>query len=255
MLSETAIETLEDFRVAGLKPTDADVIRLNALGLKLEAANKKHAATDSNDYLPRVAQVTPSLAFRQPTIGHEIWLEKVGRFVRRGDYLSALAVNAYALSRPPSELPDGDSPEAVAAAVSAFCESCRDLTRDQIYAAIDYVTFGASPILGENPPPEPHEPDGSDAEDWKSCVAIGVLHEGAVMLYGVTQSELESMTRQQVEEMIRRAWIFRGLSVPDDVRTARDNYYATVAEIRARLESNLPGHSNQTIKQPNNQTI
>ena len=237
MISETAIETLEDFRAAGLSPTDADVIRLNALGLKLEAASKKHAATDSNDYLPRVAQVSPTLAFRQPTLGHEVWMEKVCRFVKRGDYKTALAVKAYALSRPSAELPDGDSPDAVSAAVAAFCDCCRDLTRDQIYAALDYVTFGASPSIGENPPPEPREPDGFEAEDWKSCVAVGVLHEGAVMLYGVTQAELEAMTRQQVEEMIRRAWVFHHLNVPDDEREARDDYYATVDEIRERLAS------------------
>lgn len=247
MISQTAIETLEDFRAAGLSPTDADVIRLNALGLKLEAASKKHSI-DANDYLPRVAQISPTLSFRQPTLGHEVWLEKVSRFIAPGDYQTALAVKAFALSRPPSALPDGDSPASVTAAVAAFCEDCRDFTSEQIYAAVDYAFFGASPILGENPPREPREPDGSEYEDWKSCVAVGVLHEGAVMLHGVTQAELESMTRQQVEEMIRRAWLFRGLSVPDDVRNAQGDYYATVAEIRARLQSpNLPNSNNQTI--------
>ena len=57
------------------------------------------------------------------------------------------------------------------------------------------------------------------------------------MLYGVTQAELEAMTRQQVEEMIRRAWVFHHLNVPDDEREARDDYYATVDEIRERLAS------------------
>lgn len=241
MISQTAMESLEELRAAGLTPTDADVVRLNALGLKLEAANKKHVV-DANDYLPRVAQISPTLSFRQPTIGHEVWLDKVSRFISHGDYQTALAVKAFAISRRPSELPDGDSPASVTAAVAAFCEECRDLTSDQIYAAVDYAFFGASPTLGENPPREPREPDGSEYEDWKSCVAVGVLHEGAVMLHGCTQAELEAMTRQQVEEMIRRAWLFRGLSLPDDVRNAQGDYYATLHEIRERLQSN-----NQTI--------
>ena len=98
MTSELAKADIEEMWDEGLKPTVEDIVRLNALALKLEGARKKCAA-DSTEYLPRAAAISESVTFRQPTIGHEIWMEKVERFVEKGDCQSLLAVRAFALSR------------------------------------------------------------------------------------------------------------------------------------------------------------
>lgn len=238
MISETAIESLEDLRAAGLKPTDRDVVRLNALGLKLEGLAKKnvlHAA----EYLPRVAQVSHSLAFRQPSIGHEVWLDKIGRFINREDRETILAVQAFALSRPAAALPDADSPLAVKRAVEDFTADCADLTREQIDAALDYAVYGFSPLVGEYASEDSsREPDGSEREDWKRCVAVGLLHDGKVYLTGCTQAELEEMTRDQLIDTLTQAYELhdRLRSYDDRLSDVRANYYATVAEIRERLE-------------------
>lgn len=235
MISQTALETLEDLRAEGLSPSDADVIRLNALGLKLEARQKKNPL-DSTEYLPRVAAISKTVSFRQPTIGHEIWLDKIERVILRGDYQTALAVKAFALSRPSAALPDPDDPKSVAAAVSAYAEELSEFTTNQIHAAIDYAVFGADPKAGEFAARPEAEADGSVYEDWKYCVSVGVLNEARVALFGVSQAEIEAMTRRQVCDLIERSFFYHQIEVDPQISQAQRDYYATVREIRERLE-------------------
>lgn len=239
MISETAIEDLADLRAEGLAPTDADVIRLNALGLKLEAAHKKRPL-DSTFYLPRVAVLADSVSFRQPTIGHEIWLDRVNRVISidENDIDTGLALRAFCLSRPSSELPDPDSPAKVIEAISAYARDLSPYTSDQVYAALSYVMYGADPKRGECGPSEEREPDGSELEDWNYCVAVGVLNEATVALYGVSRAELEQMPRRHVQDLIDRSFFYHNIDVNrSDVNDAQAEYYGALNEIRERLEN------------------
>lgn len=236
MISDLAMTDIEQMIADGLAPTPRDIIRLNALGVAV-SASRGNRVVDSIYLMPRVAQVTKTLAFRQPTIGHEIWMEKVERFVAE-DYQTCLAVRAYALSRPAADLPDPDDPKAVETAVAAFAETCRDLTRDQIYAALDFAIFGADPDSGEKaatPPPDPSEPADEPPADWRECVAIGKLHEGHIILWGMTRKDLEGMTRQQLEAAIRLAHVYHNTPLKSAEGSAVAEYYATLHEIRDRL--------------------
>ena len=214
--------------------------KLNALGLKMEAAGKKHAV-DSNDFLPRVAQIGERVIFRQPSIKHEIWIRQVCELVKEGDLQSLLAVQAFALSRPPAELPDALNMNNIVAAVQTYANALGDYTRDQIAAALEYVIFGASPLQGEYPPKPKktaEECDGFDGEDWKHCVAVGVLREGQAALWGVSAAELEQMTRRQVADLTRRAvYEFHDFDIQGEVRAAQGRYFDTLFEIKARLEN------------------
>lgn len=237
MISQTAIESLEELKAEGLEPSFADVIRLNALGLRLEASRKRNSA-DSLDYLPRVAAVSKTLSFRQPTVGHEIWLDRIERLLPPGDYQSLLAVKAFALSRPANDLPDPDDPRSIKKAVDSFCADCRDLTRDQIYAAIEYVLFGADPTANEcSAVPSSgsvSSPQGDD--DFRSCIALGVLNEGRAVLWGIDAAEMKAMPRRQLEDVIRRAYVFHGMSTDGEANRLEGQFYATVDEIAARLK-------------------
>ena len=250
MISQLAKDDLEQLRADGLSPTVEDIIRLNALGLKLEAEAKKRP-TDSTDYLPRVAVLDTSLTLRQPAIGHEVWLEKVRRFVADNDADTILALHAFALSRSVDDLPDGDDARSVEKAVAAFCRDCRHFSREQIFAAVEYATFGASPASAEAPArqapdsaeaPARQAPDSSrrsfaeaEAEDWRECVAAGILAYGQIVLFGASVAELSRLTRRQVRDMIRRAYIFHGLETPNYLEIAQGDYYATLTAIRERL--------------------
>lgn len=235
MISETAIETLEEMKAAGLQPSYADIIRLNVLGLRLEAARKKYVV-DSTYFLPRVAAVSEKLSFRQPTIGHEIWLEKIERFIDKGDFNTLLAVKAYALSRPCGELVDPDSPGAVKTAVEDFCKSCKDLSRDQIYAAIEYVIFGSDQAVGVHAAHRHDSGDDDDYFDYDSCISLGVLNEGRAVLWGITAADMRSMTRRELEDVIRRAYVFHGVKGNNsEIDRLEGSFYATVDEIVERL--------------------
>lgn len=229
-------------RERGLNPTFDDAITLNALGLKWKAAGGK-AATTSMDYLPRVAKISERIAFRQPTIGHEVWLEKVERLTEP-TFETELAVKAFALSRQASELPDPEDPKSITEAVETFARECADHTHEQLYAAIDYVIHGASQCEGVLCPlmkteDEERAPDGSEDEDWKECVALGVMFEGRAVLWGITQKELESMTRRQADDLIHRAYVFQKVETSDPAEYYRDGYYTKLDEITARLEKEL----------------
>lgn len=254
MISKMAKADIEQMWSDGFNPPLADIICLNALGLKCEAEAKKRPL-DSTDYLPRVAVIPPSLSLRQPAIGHEIWLAKIRRLVADDDPESILAVNVFALSRAPGELPDADDIKSVKVAVEAFCRDCRDFTRDQLWAAVDYALLGASSIAGESPasPPPADDPftetaalaeATAKAEDWNECVAAGVLAYGQIVLFGASVAELSRMTRRQVRDMIRRAYTFHGLKEPDYLTIARGDYFATLDEIRERLTKEKEARAN-----------
>lgn len=239
MISETAMQTLDDMIAKGLKPTPRDIVRLNAVGLKLEAASAK-SVKDSTYLLPRVAALSDAISFRQPTIGHEIWLEKVFRFVRDGDYYTVLALNAFALSRPADELPDPDAPAAVQDAAASALEILKPFTRDQIYAAIKYVKYGCDHTIDERyatPKDNDAPPDDDDSPDWSECIALGVLNEGRAMLWGMSEADMKRMTTHELNDVIERAKIYHKMSRSDGEDKWQGRYYATVDEITERLEA------------------
>ena len=236
MVSDFAIDEIEEALVAkGLTPTPRDIVRLNAIGLRLEAAQGRDVA-DCTYLLPRVAAVSKTLFFRQPTVGHEIWLDQVSRFIKPGDYQSALAINAYALSRPQGDLPDPDDPETFGKAVREFAATCRDLTRDQIYAAIRYVKYGSDPTANEHPAsPKTNEGDDPDNYDMGECIALGVLNEGRAVLWGITEADLRNMTTAELHAVIDRAYDFHQMKKGDSEDFWQGRFYATLDEIAARL--------------------
>jgi len=244
MISTTARDSIEELQHDGLSPTVEDIIRLNALGLKLEFEAKK-SPRDATDYLPRIAKISDTVSFRQPTIGHEIWISKIRRMVDEKDFQTSLAVQAFALSRASADLPDADDIKSVKVAVDAFCADCKDFTREQIIAAIEYVTVGPSPTACETAPASHREPDGFDFEDWKHCVACGVLLHGKAALFGASFADLERLTREQLEALTRMAYVFNHIENPPDyVSIARGDYFATLDEIRERLTKEKEARAN-----------
>lgn len=249
MIADFVIDDIEQLeRETGRHVSPRDVIRLNAVGLKVKAAQNKHA-TSCLGYLPRVAQIAPGLFFRQPAIGHEIWMERIEQIAAE-EFETVLAIRAFALSRSPADLPDPLDVDAVKLAIDDFAVRFRDYTRDQILAALEYVVRGANPCRGEIPsladeaPGSERLPDGTEGEDWKECIAIGSLRDAQAVLWGVNQKELESMTRQQVERLTAEAYYYHGIETkPHDFLT---EYQVVLDEIREKLskpDTPNPGNS------------
>ncbi len=236
MISEMAMADIAEMEAAGLHPTPRDIVRLNALALVFEGRKRRNV--QSLYGLPRVAAIDERRWFREPTVGHEIWLSKVRRWIDENDFETLLAVYAFALSRSAADLPDGDSGEAVKKAVEAYADEMRDFTKEQIFAAVDYVKNGCDSTVGEEPPERKgsEDGDGGEAEDWTECIALGVLHEGQAILFGVSESEMRKMTRRQLEAVIRRAYDVHGMSRRGEEDEALGDYNRTLDSIRERLE-------------------
>lgn len=240
MLSDYAISQIHALERRGLHPTAEDVIRLNAFGLAIEAAAGKRVR-ESLFHLPRIAVLKKGVFLRQPTIGHEIWIRSVVEFVDDSDPLTLLAVNCFALSRPPSDLPDPSDPECVKLAISGFCETFDDFTRDQLYLAYDWVRFGmdaASCELLANLPNRPDETSSARPDyDSATCVALGMLYNGAAILWGLSLDEIRGMTQDQLRLTIRRASKQQHVELEDGVLDAEDEFNEVLFEITSRLEA------------------
>ena len=95
MVSEMAMEDVEALRAAGGDVSPRDVVRLNALGLKVERA--AHAPDFAA--VPRTAELC-GLVFREPTIAAEAWMEEACGVFDDEDWQTVLLLRALSLSKP-----------------------------------------------------------------------------------------------------------------------------------------------------------
>lgn len=234
MTSQMCIEDIEMMIEDGLKPTPQDIIRLNELALNFE--RKKSMNSFKSFYsLPRIAQIDNERWFRQPTLGHEIWLNSVQRFIDT-NINTLLALYAFALSRDYTELPDAENQKAVVDAVNKFLEEMKDNSREQIYAALEYVQNGIVSSHDEYPEFAKSKNDDDDelSFDWDECIAVGVLNHGISVLHGITLAEMKSMTKSQLESIIERTLVFND-KASNDAKYELANYNRTLDKIKERL--------------------
>ena len=100
----------------GLKPTVADIIQLNALGLIVQNATRP---TESMYYLRRCAWLG-DVVLKQPLLAHERCVSD--------DLLSQLAVRAFICCTEPKNLPDATSKDAIKKAVEKFAHAIEEFT-------------------------------------------------------------------------------------------------------------------------------
>lgn len=233
MVSQMCKEDIEQMQEDGLKPTVDDIVRLNELALKFEKV-KKNTSFKSLYLLPRVAQIDEQRWFRQPTLGHEIWLQSLSRFVNYDSVDTSLAVYAFALSRDVKELPPPENQKNVIDEINKFLLTMKDVTKEQIQAAIEYCQDGVASEVDVYP--DYPKSDDDESYDWDSCIAVGVLHDGLVYLHGVSAAELKNMPRSEVEAMIEKTMRLGNLTNYDG-KIELGNYLRTLDNVRDRLKS------------------
>lgn len=148
MISETAKCDVEDLWEAGLEPTFRDIIRLNAVALQVEQARSSFAVS----ILPRVSFLG-DVVFREPTVGHEIWLAQASRLFDGDDDETYLMLRAYSLSMPQDDLPDPYSKDKILDGVQGFRNKLAFATVRQMCAAMGYAIHGFDQATGEYPTP------------------------------------------------------------------------------------------------------
>lgn len=233
MISDLAISEIERLEKAGLKPTAADIIRLNALGLKVEFSQR------SGDIfaLPRVAYLG-RIHFVEPTIAHDIWMSEALGHVDRSHYPTYLALNAYALSRPAAELVDSKDRDAVRNSIDGFLAGhLAEFTFHQIRVAVMYALHGANEIAMEYPAGDESDDKKALYENAPRSVGAGVLLSTMAMSLGLTVADAMKMTIAQLREVQTLALI---KSRVDLAKThgvhLSDEFFRTVAAVEERLK-------------------
>lgn len=230
MISKSAKADIEDMWDAGLRPSFDDIIRLNALALRVERAKGGFALNT----LQRVAFLG-EVAFREPTIGADIWLDEAARLFDAGQAETFMVLRAVSLCMPFDALPDAADEAAVLKCVEEMRERLGFATMRQIAAAIGYAVHGFSPDYGEDPVPAKGGEDEIPGEDVS--FAVGVLHHGMALRLG-SVADLKSLSVRVLDEMIMRAI---SVSSGENARkysasAAEDDYLRTFDAIKARLE-------------------
>jgi hypothetical protein len=234
MISDLAISEIERLQKSGLKPTVADIIRLNALGLKVEYSQR------SGDIyaLPRVAYLG-EIHFAEPSVGHDIWITEALEHVDRSHYPTFLAVNAYALSRPLESLVDAKDKAAVRLAVDGFLAGpLAPFTFHQIRVAVMYALYGSSQLAKEYPEADDGADEKAIFENAPRAVGAGVIVSTMALSLGLTVQDVMKLTVAQVYEIQTLALMKARVDLAKTRgNEASDAFFRTVAAVEERLKA------------------
>lgn len=233
MVSKTAQADIEDMWENGLKPTFADIIRLNALALNVERKKAQFALSE----LPRVAFLG-DVVFREPTIGSEVWFASASRLFDTESFETFVLLRAFSLSMPQDKLPDPVDEQAVTKGIHDFKVSLAFATMPQVIAAMGYAIHGFSPDECENPAKRTDKQDDTDKMDSADCCyEIGLLRQGIVCKLG-NAKELMNVQPHVLREMVLRTMAndYSANVIKDAVSEAEDDYLRTLDEITTRLK-------------------
>ena len=231
MVSKMFLADCRRLEAKGVKFAPEDIIRLNALALKAKLAPSGFAVS----HLQRVVFLDRFI-LREPTIGHELWLERVGEYLDYRARHNFRVAYCYALSRDCRDLPDPLKPRRVVRKMFAWAmRNVLPLTSETIADALDWVLFGADPTSGELAPPKDGEktdlPRTIASEDSPT---VGVIVGGLARRLPLTLEDAKRLTQSQLLEAICRADVRDG-SISENARNdALGDYFRARDEIAAR---------------------
>lgn len=244
MLSAMFRRDFAAFRSQGLDPAPEDVVRLNALAVRvrLAASAPRTAHLPRLAFLPRDARWRAPIVLREPTVAHELWLEHAARIIDCDDPRNWLLVNAFALARPADALPDAFAPRKVVRAVFRFAaKRLVRFTSEQLYAAVEYCLFGADWTAGEAGGERRRGGDDDPVRhlaDVESSPTLGLLAEARALRLPLSIDDAKRLTASELAESVRAAQLREGLVCRDDLKAdALADYVRAREEIRARLKA------------------
>ena len=227
MTSKLAIEDIEEIIAEGGTVSPSDVIKLNALGLKI---------TDNPDYslatLPRVSSLEGVL-FKQPTIEQDMFLDDAVR-VYNGDAVTNLALEAYVLAHDEVNWNNLRHPKLFALKIQTWVKiNLRKVTATQLRRVIDFCLYGVDPDTGEMPVLMADEKEvlkngiGTD----KSWALAKYLHATSL---GIDSVAALRATSPQLSAMIERAYLVNKLPLSQEENDATAEYYMTLEHIKKK---------------------
>lgn len=228
MLSQMALEDIDQLKVEGIEPTPQEIVRLNAFGLKVERG------TDSCEFsvMPRVA-ILGDAVIHEPTIGSETWLADASRHYDLDDPDTYIQMRAYSLWRTGERVDPGDA-EGLKADIGKMLATLSGYTLGQLTNALSYAIHGNDPSDGERPPrTKKDDGDSKEPDDDDVCYEIGLMRNGVLFGLG-SKEELDGMTTSSLELLVTyRMQLEHGPNARKNDHTRRlVDYYAVLDEIR-----------------------
>lgn len=229
MVSKLAKQTIEKWQSQGLKPTVEDVVKLNALGLKIERCSSSYEFGT----VPRVAFLGDSI-LTEPTVAKRIWLEQAMTIVA-DDFMSQMYLTAFALNCPSSELPLLNDVKKLTKAVADFRDNVLlNFTITQILAAIDYALSGAQPEVGEEVEVDGKKKQVDELPETVMTQSRQLLMEA--LAYGLDEKIQYDLTLPQLEKVVTLAAINSGVDVlKGEHAKAVGKFYVAAGQINKRL--------------------
>ncbi len=230
MTSQLAKEDIEALIDEGCVVHPSDVIRLNALGLKLEKRPDFRLAT-----LPRVA-LCEGVMFIQPNIAQDMFLDQICQVFDKSPG-TVLALEAYVLAH------NDQSWDNMPRFPTIFALKCTrwikkhlgKATADKVRNAIDYVKYGMNPADGEFPVYVTDE----TFEKWylSNTAMSGALRDYMLACsLGIASDAAKAATSPQLKAMIERAYMLNEHDISDDEKYLTAQYYKTLEEIKSKCK-------------------
>lgn len=201
MISPTAIADIKAAISSGVVFTPEEIIRLNALGLRYDYTKSGAEMR----VMPRLAWLG-DVAFREPTIGHEIWMYESADMFNLEDGETRIKVRAFCLATDPLKLPPfTQGRNKIEQAVKDFCEKrISEYTLGQVATALVFAEYGDTQIARELPEPKPltkKQLKNQVCVDGDYCYEVGLLRNGVLLKIG-SPDELKGMTVSGLETLI-----------------------------------------------------
>lgn len=228
MVSKLAEEDLTALMEEGCVVRPSDVIRLNALALKIEKRPDFRFAT-----LPRVA-LCGGVLFKQPTIAQDIFLDNLMEIFSQDDG-TVLALEAYVLAHPEEKF---DNPPTFPRVFALKCvrwirKHLKDETAEKVRHAIDFCKYGMNPIDCEYPIYVTDETfDKWYGEAGSLSTALRKYIQACT--YGIAPEAALRATSQTLTAMIERAAMLNDINITEDEKHATAEYYKVLDEVKRR---------------------
>ena len=233
MVSPTAIADIKTAISSGIQLKPEEIVRLNALGLRYDYSKSGAEMR----IMPRLAWLG-DVAFREPTIGHEIWMFDMADVFDLEDGETRIKVRAFCLATDPKELPSVDL--GILELKKIVAEFCRkrlsSYTLGQVAAALVFAEYGNIQTAREIPAQKQpsRKKKTKPVPEGEYCYEIGVMRNGVLLnlgspdeLRGLTVSELETLVQEKMKLDNR----FGANYAKDVVSTAFADYKRTLGEI------------------------
>lgn len=238
MVSPTAIADIKAAISSGVNFKPEEIIRLNALGLRYDYSKSGAEMR----IMPRVAWLG-DVAFREPTIGHEIWMYEASDIFDFDNGETRVKVRAYCLATPPLELPPmTEGILSIKKKVQKFCrEKLSPYTLGQVASALVFAEYGDIQTARELP--EGKKPSrrakAKPVQEGEYCYEVGLLRNGVLLKIG-SPDQLKDMTVAELETLIRESM---KLDNRFGIKYAEDLVSSSFGDYRRTLDSILAEHA------------